>query len=583
MILKKEIFKGVPVYPGLFYGKILLIQPFKNVFQPEYITEESISKETIKFQKSLTQTKKDLVQIFNLQKENFGESDNLDIIETQIIMLDDPLLKDGVIQRVREHKESAKTALYNIIQKLSDQFMGIQNEFFRERVDHILDIHDKLEDHLNDNSELNYFKTKIAELKEDVILVMPEISPSFMLALDRTHIRAIATDMGGKTGHMAILSRNYGIPTIVGLKVFSSHVKDNDMVFFDGEKGAITLNPEQEEILYYNIISSFVYKEKETIIKTAITKDGVSLKVRGNLESEADCETALKFGVDGIGLFRSEILFMKNPHHIPDVEEQFQLYKNILVGMKNKRVVIRTFDIGADKLDHIFEEENPFLGNRGIRYTLQNRTLFESQLTAILRASEYGRVAILLPMVNSITEIRKTKELLEECKSKLKKQNIPFKSNIKIGIMVETPAAALSLDVFAEECDFFSLGTNDLLQYTSAVDRNNIYVSELYNPYHISFLRIIKKCVETADKHDTPISICGEIASDMNFILLLMGLGLRDFSVALPFVSEIKKLICSVDIAMTKKLARKVMQLAAGENYSAIEAYLFNRHLVEKN
>ena len=574
--MERKLFKGSAVYPGQFYGKCLLIAPFKNTFQPQHTkNKKDIEKELKKFQRSLNKTKKDLKEIYKLQSDNFQESEALDIIQSQIAMLEDPTLINGVTLRIKSEKETAQTALFHTIQHISEIFINMEDDFFRDRLDHIRDIHKKLEDHLNNNSELKYFKEKLSQISDDVILVMAEMSPSFMLSLDRTRIKAIATDMGGKTGHMAILARNYGIPTIVGLKNLSANVSNMEFIFFDGNSGSVIINPNIHEIEFYDSLEIAPASEKkEAVIKTAITRDGVSVKVRGNLETAEDCEMALKQGVDGIGLFRSEILFMKNPHHIPGEEEQFQLYKNILSGMKNKRVVIRTFDIGADKLDHIFVEENPFLGNRGIRYTLQNRKLFEDQITAILRASVYGRAAILLPMVNSLAEIKKTKEVLEFCRMKLRKQNIPYRSNIKLGIMVETPAAALSLDVFTEECDFFSLGTNDLLQYTAAVDRNNIYVSDLYNPYHISFLRILSQSVMTADKHNIPISICGEIASDISNVLLLLGLGIKDFSVALPFVNEVKRIICAVDTNQAKKITRKVLQLSSGEQYEEIKSYL---------
>ena len=583
MPLEKSSYKGLSVYPGKFYGKCLLLKTYReSTYQPEFISVKAIKKEISRFKKSLRETKKDLEDIYKLQAENFSNTVALDIIQSQITMLEDPMLVDGVPKRIENERESARTALHNVINFITGQMISQDNDFFRERIDHIIDIHKKLEDHLENHSATKQFRNIFKYLEEDVIVVAVDITPSELLAIDKKRVKGIATDLGGRTGHMAILARNFGIPTIVGLRNLTAHIEDGEYVLLDAENGYLTVNPDIEEIEYYETISHIKPdRKKEKKIRQAVTTDGTRIRIRANLETENDCDNAIERGVEGIGLFRSEILFMRNPNHIPTEEEQFQLYRQVLERMKNKPVVIRTFDIGADKLDHIFEEENPFLGNRGIRYTLQNKKLFEDQLTALLRASAFGKLMILLPMVNNISEVRQTREILESCKCNLRKSKIPFSASIKIGIMIETPAAALAIDTFAGECDFFSLGTNDLLQYTTAVDRNNIYVSDLYNPYHVSFLRLIRNSVKTASEMQIPISICGEIASDTHLTVLLIGLGLRDLSIALPFVNEVKRLICSVDIKQAEELADKVMDLAAREKYEMVHAYLFNRHYLD--
>ena len=306
--------------------------------------------------------------------------------------------------------------------------------------------------------------------------------------------------------------------------------------------------------------------------------DGHHISIKVNLDSENDCELILKANADGVGLYRSETILIEEADKIHDEEAQFHIYKKIAADMKGLPVTIRTFDLGGDKFDTRHKEDNPFLGNRGIRYSLKNPTWFKKQLRAILRASVFGNISIMIPMVSTVSEVIKTKKLIEECKSDLRKKRIQY-ADVNIGIMVETPACALALDQFAKECDFFSIGTNDLLQYTMAVDRNNHYISDLYNPYNLSFLRILSMIIETSQKYKIPLGICGELASDTNFTILLIGLGLKELSVSLPLVKKIRKIISRMDILQAEVLAKKIMKLSEEEKYVEIDSFLFNKHI----
>ncbi|EQA46987.1 phosphoenolpyruvate-protein phosphotransferase [Leptospira broomii serovar Hurstbridge str. 5399] len=574
---KRTTFPGIIAFPGRFYGRCVKIGTKKrHLAHGAYIHESEIPKELERLEKAILLSRKELKEIVNKLNQKAEAKEMKAILETQVILTEDPMLNNSFKDRIRKQGENAFLAVENAIREWAEKFNKIEDHFFRERVDHLQDISNRILENLLDTKEEASF---LADLSEDVILVARELTPSQMILMNKSRIRGIATDLGGKTGHMAILARNYGIPTIVGLKQFYGSVKDNEYVFLDGENGQMVRAPTIEEVKYYGASSPLPSDSKSQKQKKAITKDGIRIRLKCNLESDTDWEQAKKLEVDGVGLFRSESLFLKYQDKNVSGEEQFQAYKRITEGLDPNPVCIRTFDIGADKFSTGEFEENPFLGNRGIRYSLQNPEWFKEQLLAILRASAFGNLSILLPMVTNLSEVRKTKELIEECKKELSGQKERFNRKLKLGMMVETPAAVSAMDILAKEVDFFSVGTNDLLQYLMAVDRNNVNVSNLYNPFHISFLRSLTQIVETAWKYEKPLSICGEIASDTTFTILLLGLGFRELSVSLPFVGSIRNILASTGLKQATFLVRKVMELSESEDYEAIEAFLFSKHL----
>lgn len=575
---KRTVFPGITAFPGKLYGKVLKTGKKRNtILTGTYVHESEKEEELEKFQKALEESLHSLrILITSVESSGPDHKEVQEILETQAMICSDPSLAASVQRRIRESGENAILAIQNVTHEISEKFKAMENEFFRERVDHFQDVSNRLIEFIAGKKEEDSF---LSGLKEDLILVARELTPSQMILMDKTRIRGIATDLGGKTGHMAILARNYGIPTIVGLKDFSTHVRDNEFIFLDAETGNAVRFPVLEEVKYYGFSSSYPIEESGNKKTRAVSKDGIRVKIKCNLESELDCEQALRYGAEGVGLFRSESLFLKYQDSNVSGEEQFRAYKAIAEGMEDKPVVIRTFDIGADKFSTGEPEENPFLGNRGIRYCLSNPEWFSEQLTAILRASAYGNVNILLPMITGPAEIVKTRELLEECKRKLNIQKEKYNKKIKVGAMIETPAAVSALDLIAREADFFSVGTNDLLQYVMAVDRNNIHVSSLYNPYHISFLRTLIRIVEVSRDYDKPLSICGELASDTNFTIFLIGIGIRELSVSIPFLNPIRKIIRSISLHQAGILVKKVIELSEEENYENIESFLFSKHL----
>ncbi len=574
---KRITYQGIVAFPGRFYGRTVKVgTKRRHLAHGAYIHESQKAEELGKLTRALESSKIELKGILVQLKARPEDRELKEILETQVTITDDPGLQESYRERIKEYNENAFLAVQNTINELTDKFTRLDNPFFRERADHFQDISNRILENLLDKKEEVSF---LADQSEDVILVARQLTPSQMILMDKSRIRGIATDLGGKTGHMAILARNYGIPTIVGLKEFYRHVNDFEYVFLDGDTGQMVRNPAIEEVKYYGASSPISLEQKSGKRKKAITKDGIRIRLKCNLESDTDCDLAKKADVDGVGLFRSESLFLKYQDKNVSGEEQFLAYKRIAEGMDPNPAYIRTFDIGADKFSTGEIEENPFLGNRGIRYSLQNPEWFKEQLTAILRASAYGNLSILLPMVTGLEEIRKTKSLIEDCKKLLLSKKEKFNKKIKIGVMVETPSAVSSMDVLSREVDFFSVGTNDLLQYLMAVDRNNVNVSGLYNPFHISFLRTLAQIVDTAWKYERPLSICGEIASDTNFTILLLGLGFRELSVSLPFVGSIRNILASVGLKQANFLLKKIMELSENEDYEAIEAFLFSKHL----
>ncbi|AMX71061.1 phosphoenolpyruvate--protein phosphotransferase [Leptospira borgpetersenii] len=575
---KRIVFPGITAFPGKLYGKVLKTGKKRNtILTGTYIHESEKEEEIQKFSIALEESLQSLrILIASLETSGPDQKEIREILETQAMICSDPSLATSVRKRILEFGENAILAVQNVTHEISEKFKAMENEFFRERVDHFQDVSNRLIEFLAGKKEEDSF---LSGLKEDLILVARELTPSQMILMDKTRIRGIATDLGGKTGHMAILARNYGIPTIVGLKDFSTHVKDNEFIFLDAELGNVVRFPTLEEVKYYGFSSSYPTEESKTKKIRAISKDGIRVRIKCNLETELDCEQAIKFGAEGVGLFRSESLFLKYQDRNVSGEEQFLAYKAIAEGMQDKPVIIRTFDIGADKFSTGELEENPFLGNRGIRYSLSHSEWFAEQLTAILRASAFGNVSILLPMITGPGEIVRTRELLEECKRKLSVKKEKYNKKIKIGAMIETPAAVAALDLIAREADFFSVGTNDLLQYIMAVDRNNIHVSSLYNPYHIAFLRALIKIVEVSRDYDKPLSLCGELASDTDFTIFLIGIGIRELSVSIPFLNPIRKIVRSISLHQAGILVRKILELSEEENYESIEAFLFSKHL----
>ncbi len=570
MKLAPITFKGIPASYGKFYGKVLKIISSNHIILETKISNSELNLERDKFLNALKKTKIELEKIIGKKTLN---SELGEILTSQIVMLDDPILIEGVLERIKTKNENSALALFHTIEAISLQFESLDDEYLRERGVDIRDIGKRIEENLL--GKKNDFHI-LSHISEEVILIAHEITPSQMIHLDKKHIKGIATEMGGKTGHMAILAKNYSIPTIVGLNGITNEIEQDEFIFIDADEGIVIKNPTINIVKHYGSSSQIKNQEQKKI--NPITKDGVRIQIKVNLDSELDCDAAMAVGFDGVGLYRSESMLIEDFSKILDEEHQFEVYKEILSKMKDLPVTIRIFDIGGDKFHSKDIEDNPFLGNRGIRYALINKSWFKKQIRALLRASVYGNLSIMLPMILNLHEVRDTKKLIDECEQELKNKSIPYK-RAPLGIMIETPGCAIAADSFAKEVDFFSIGTNDLLQYVTAVDRNNPYISNLYNPYHIGFLRLIQNIANVSIQNKIPLSICGELASDTNFTILLLGFGLKELSVSLPLALKISKIISSIELAWASKLLKQVLVLSEAEKYSEIEAFLFNKHI----
>lgn len=562
---ESHFFRGIAVYPGLVYAPVHRWKTKRP--STRVINSKTDSDAELKILKqSLKKTEETISQLIKDQGDENRELKS--ILESQVLFLNDPIFRAKIAERISVDMETADIAIETVVSSLFEEFQSIADEFFSERADHLLDIGKQLTQNLDPG-----FKNEKQTIPYGSILVAKEITPSELISIDKNNLFGIATDFGGKTGHMAIIARSFGIPTVVGLKHLSTNTEDQEMILLDGSKGTVKRNP---SLLEYQLhgIQSRVQSTVETHRPVPKTKDGAIIELKVNVDTPEEAELANEQGVDGIGLVRTEILFLPYGNTRPTEEEQFEIYKRILKSQTGKPVTFRVWDVGADKMEVGYTEANPFLGSRGIRYLLRHPGFFKEQIRALLRVSNYGTLKVLIPMVCTLQEILEARRFWRECEAELASEGIAFSKHIPIGIMVETPASALNLAFLGKEVDFYSVGTNDLLQYLLAVERNNHLVSDLYNPLQLVFLLLLKNLAETAKSQNKPISICGEMASDPNMIPILIGMGYRDLSCALPLLPSIKEAIGKIAKWKAKEMVSEVIELSSQEKFQSIEELL---------
>lgn len=507
--------------------------------------------------------------IENLEKEE--NSEQLEIMKAYLMILQDETLieksKKMIIDERLNSVYSVKTGLDEIIAN----FKNLDNEYLAERAKDIEDIKNRIISKL-----LNKKETKLSEIEPNTIIVTEELTTSDTSNINLKNITGIVSEIGGPNSHVSIIARNKQIPMIIRVENIENKIKDDDIVIIDGEKGEIIINPSIEEMEKFKNKQNAEKEEKTKLEeyknKLAITKDNYQVEISCNIGKPADLEDALKVGADGIGLFRTEFLFM-DAEQMPSEEEQFESYQQIAETMKDKLSIIRTLDAGGDKdisYLNLPKEDNPFLGYRAIRLCLDNVELFKIQLRAILRASNYGNLAIMFPMISTIEELRKAKLLVEECKNELNVQNIPYNNEIKIGMMIEIPAAAIMADTFAKECDFFSIGTNDLIQYTLAAERGNSKIANLYTKNHPAVIKLIKQTIDAAHQNGIFCGMCGEAASNIHYVPLLIGLGLDEFSMNSSAILETKKIITGLNKKECESLVEQVLKATSDKEVENI-------------
>lgn len=551
--------KGKGISEGVGLGKVVVLE--NEDIKPEKFRIKDVEKEKEIFYKGVHAVEMDTEEL--IDKSSGAQKD---IMQAYLMILQDPTLVQETVKIIEQEKCNSAYATEIGFNTIIRMFEEMDDPYMAARSSDIADMKRKVLSKILNKKELN-----LSQLPKNTILVAKELATSDTAKLDLKNIAGIVSELGGINSHMAIMARTHEIPAVVGIKQVTQIIKENDFVAINGKTGEIFLNPSKEVCEKLEKIKENSKKQKEQLEnyknQISATKDGHHVELLANIGGEKDVELVINNTAEGVGLFRSEFLYM-NSEDFPTENEQFEVYKKVAEKLQNKRIIIRTLDIGGDKelkYMKLPKEQNPFLGYRAIRIFLDNRALFKVQLRAILRASKYGNLAIMLPMISSLEELVEAKKVIQEVKEELKEKQIEFNENIEIGIMIEIPSAAIMSDVLAKECDFFSIGTNDLIQYTMAVERGNEKVANLYSHFHPAIIRLIKYVIDNAHKNHILCGMCGEAAGDLQFIPILIGLGLDEFSMNANKILPARKLIRELDFKECQKLAEEVLKLSSTE------------------
>ena len=559
-----KLIKGIAASDGVAIAKAyLLVEPDLTFDKNEKVTD--VEGEVAKFNNAIEASKVELTKIRNNAEVQLG-ADKAAIFDAHLLVLDDPELIQPIQDKIKNENANAATALTDVTTQFVTNFESMDNEYMKERAADIRDVSKRVLSHI-----LGIELPNPSMIDESVVIVGNDLTPSDTAQLNKEFVQGFATNIGGRTSHSAIMSRSLEIPAIVGTKSITQEVKQGDMIIVDGLNGDVIVNPTEDELIAYQDKRERYFADKKELQKLrdadTVTVDGVHAELAANIGTPNDLPGVIENGAQGIGLYRTEFLYMGRDQ-MPTEEEQFEAYKEVLEAMNGKRVVVRTLDIGGDKeLSYLNlpEEMNPFLGYRAIRLCLAQQDIFRPQLRALLRASVYGKLNIMFPMVATINEFREAKAILLEEKENLKNEGHDISDDIELGIMVEIPATAALADVFAKEVDFFSIGTNDLIQYTLAADRMSERVSYLYQPYNPSILRLVKQVIEASHKEGKWTGMCGEMAGDETAIPLLLGLGLDEFSMSATSILKARRQINGLSKNEMTELANRAVDCATQE------------------
>ncbi|HGZ9759080.1 TPA: phosphoenolpyruvate--protein phosphotransferase [Staphylococcus aureus] len=559
-----KLIKGIAASDGVAIAKAyLLVEPDLTFDKNEKVTD--VEGEVAKFNNAIEASKVELTKIRNNAEVQLG-ADKAAIFDAHLLVLDDPELIQPIQDKIKNENANAASALTDVTTQFVTIFESMDNEYMKERAADIRDVSKRVLSHI-----LGVELPNPSMIDESVVIVGNDLTPSDTAQLNKEFVQGFATNIGGRTSHSAIMSRSLEIPAIVGTKSITQEVKQGDMIIVDGLNGDVIVNPTEDELIAYQDKRERYFADKKELQKLrdadTVTVDGVHAELAANIGTPNDLPGVIENGAQGIGLYRTEFLYMGRDQ-MPTEEEQFEAYKEVLEAMDGKRVVVRTLDIGGDKeLSYLNlpEEMNPFLGYRAIRLCLGQQDIFRPQLRALLRASVYGKLNIMFPMVATINEFREAKAILLEEKENLKNEGHDISDDIELGIMVEIPATAALADVFAKEVDFFSIGTNDLIQYTLAADRMSERVSYLYQPYNPSILRLVKQVIEASHKEGKWTGMCGEMAGDETAIPLLLGLGLDEFSMSATSILKARRQINGLSKNEMTELANRAVDCATQE------------------
>lgn len=553
-----EVLKGIPVAPGIKIGRAFVLHDPGASVPRRTITSKKVDDEIARFDKALERVEKELIEDRDRAAEKLGP-EPAKIFEFHLGLLQDESLINPIRQRIRDEHVIAPYAASQGFRELARRFKAMGSEVFSEKAGDVLDLDRRVMRTL-----LGQGRDRLAELDQEVLLISHDLTPAQVASLDIERVQGLAIDSGGRTSHNSIVAAALGIPVVVGCKTVAREVNQNDRIIIDGNAGLVIIRPDEATLNEYQ-----AYLEQLVGVKAgleemagleAVTRDGVAISLMGNIEFPREIDAVIANGGDGVGLYRTEFLFLTSQTE-PTEEDQFDAYRRAVEMLDGRPLTIRTLDLGADKYTQDRAEEperNPFLGLRSIRYCLQNLPLFKTQLRAVLRASAFGPIKLMFPLISTAMELRQAKMILQDTMEECEDDGIEFDADMPVGMMIEVPSAALLCSTFAREVDFFSIGTNDLIQYTLAVDRGNERVANLYSAANPAVIQLVKAVLRTSKRFNVDTSLCGEIAGESLYTMLLIGLGLRTLSLVPSQIPNIKRVVRSVDIPTCERLARKV-------------------------
>lgn len=571
--MPRYLINGLATSPGYAMGRVYKIAAKEFTIVEETITEEAVESELRLFRQTMEKTFKEITKIKESTLERVGQNEAR-IFDSHLMILKDPSLTLSIQQSVSKEHKSLRWSIHSSITALIQQFESIDSEMMRERALDLRDLYNRIFSILDEAAPT----FSAGQFSEPVIFVGHELTPSILISIKSDNVLAFATDSGGRTSHASILARAMQVPSVSGLRNISALAHDGDMMIVDGTLGIIILNPNEDDIAdYHNKQDKYRQQQRELFTMRQLepmTRDGKFITLHANIELPQEAEKVQDFGATGIGLYRSEFLFFGNT--LPTVEEQCEAYKHILNSLAPNPVTIRTLDAGGDKLVSeisISNEANPFMGWRSIRVCLDREDIFREQLKALLQANEKGNLRILLPMISGLPELRRSKELIKTCQAELEEEGITTPS-VEVGIMIEVPAAVMQVEQLAKEADFFSIGTNDLIQFTLAVDRSNEMIADMFQPHHPAILNMIYNTVIAAHKEGIPVAVCGEMSADPFSILLLIGLGVDELSMTPWSIMEAKKIIRSINYEDVNEIALHALHY---DDAACVDSFLHKR------